>query len=87
MMATIEAYLFADGRTKRYRVRYRTPSNRQTDKRGFKTKREAEQFAVTVESSIMRGEYVAPTGVNYTFGQLGPEWLSRQTHLKPAHRI
>ena len=32
----------------------------QTDKRGFKTKRDAEAFANTVEVTKARGEYVAP---------------------------
>ena len=53
-MATISSYTTASG--KRYRVRYRTPEHRQTDKRGFKTKREAEAFAASVEVAKMRGE-------------------------------
>jgi hypothetical protein len=40
LMGTVLAYTTADG--KRYRVRYRTPDRRQTDKRGFTSKREAE---------------------------------------------
>ena len=40
---------------------YRTPERGQTDKRGFKTKRDAEAFAATIEVLKMRGEYVAPT--------------------------
>jgi Arm DNA-binding domain len=42
-------------------TRYRTPDHRQTDKRGFRTKRDAEQFAATVEVAKMRGEYVPPS--------------------------
>ncbi|HMO12272.1 MAG TPA: Arm DNA-binding domain-containing protein, partial [Actinotalea sp.] len=49
-MATIEPYSTAGG-AKRYRVRYRTPDRRQTDRRGFRTKRDAEAFAATVEVS------------------------------------
>ena len=48
-MAQVVPYKTAHG--KRYRVRYRTPDRRQTDKRGFKTKREAEPFAAEVEVS------------------------------------
>ncbi|PRC50028.1 site-specific integrase, partial [Mycobacterium sp. ITM-2017-0098] len=59
-MATVSAYQTAAGE-RRYRVRFRTPDRRQTDKRGFRTKREAQAFAATVEVSKMRGEYVAPT--------------------------
>ncbi len=82
-MATIEPYETKAG--KRYRVRYRTPGRGQTDKRGFKTKREAEAFAATVEVSKMRGEYVAPSHARLTVGELGQAWLDRQRgHLKPS---
>ena len=40
-------------------MRYRTPDRRQTDKRGFRTKREAEVFANMVEVAKLKGEYVA----------------------------
>ena len=54
-MAQVVPYQTVHGR--RYRVRYRTPDRRQTDKRGFRTKREAELFAATVEVSKAKGEY------------------------------
>jgi integrase len=83
-MATISKYQTASGATL-YRVRYRTPDNRQTDKRGFVTKRDAERFAASVEVSKMRGEYVAPSSARVTVGELGPAWLDRQRgHLKPS---
>lgn len=81
-MATVEAYETKAGR--RYRVRYRTPEHRSTDKRGFKTKRDAEAFAATVEVSKLRGEYIDTAASRTTVGQLGPEWLGRQSHLKPS---
>jgi integrase len=76
-MATIEKYQTSRG-AMRYRVRYRTPDNRQTDKRGFTTKRDAEQFAATVEVAKMRGEYVAPTLGRVTVGELASDWLARK---------
>ena len=83
-MATVEKYQTASGATL-YRVRYRKPDNRQTDKRGFTTKRDAERFAATVEVGKMRGEYVAPSHARMTVGELGPAWLERQRgHLKPS---
>jgi len=45
-MATIEKYQNADGATA-YAVRYRKPDGKQTWKRGFGTKRDAERFAHT----------------------------------------
>lgn len=82
-MAVVAAYETKQG--KRYRVRYRTPENRQTDKRGFRTKREAERFANTVEVAKMRGEYVNPADARQTLDNLGAAWLERQKgHLKPS---
>ena len=75
-MATIESYPTKSGR--RYRVRYRTPDHRQTDKRGFRTKRDAESFAATVEVEKLRGEYVAPSLGKITVAELAPEWLQRK---------
>lgn len=75
-MATISKYETKGGAT-RYRVRYRTPDHRQTDKRGFHTKRDAEGFAATVEVNKLRGEYVAPALGKATIGELGPGWLER----------
>ncbi len=75
-MATIEPY--DTGRGKRYMVRYRTPQRTQTMKRGFKTKRDAQEFAATVEVEKLSGTYVAPAAGRVTIGQLAPEWLARQ---------
>lgn len=83
-MATISKYQTASGTT-RYRVRYRTPGRGQTDKRGFKTKRDAEAFANSVEVTKARGEYVAPSLGRVTVGELGVAWLARKEgHLKPS---
>jgi integrase len=81
-MATISAYETANGR--RYRVRYRKPDRTQTDKRGFKTKREAELFASSIEVSKARGEFIDATASRATIAALGSEWLATQTHLKPS---
>ena len=83
-MATVEKYQTSTGASL-YRVRYRTPDRRQTQKRGFTTKRDAELYAATVEVAKARGEYVAPTVGRVTIGELGLAWLARQRgHLKPA---
>ena len=83
-MATISKYQTSNGATL-YRVRYRTPDHRQTDKRGFATKKAAEAFAASVEVSKLRGEYVAPRDARVLLGDLGPAWLTRQRGvLKPS---
>ncbi len=75
-MATIESYETASG--KRYMVRFRTPDRTQSKKRGFRTKREAEAFAATVEVEKMRGEYVPPSLGRITVDELAPDWLERK---------
>lgn len=83
-MASIKKYSTAKG--DRWRVQYRTPDHRVTQRRGFKTKRDAEDFAATTHVSKMRGEYVDPADAKITVGELGPDWLERRTHLKPSSR-
>ncbi len=81
-MTTIKPYETAKGR--RYRVRYRTPDNRQTDRRGFTTKRAAEEFAATVTVSKLRGEYVDPSRSRAKIDELGAAWLERKKTVKPS---
>ncbi|MFW0789656.1 tyrosine-type recombinase/integrase [Gordonia sp. CPCC 205333] len=81
-MATIESYTTRSG--KRYRVRYRTPEHRQTDKRGFATKRAAEAFANTVEVEKLTGDYVAPARGLVTVAELQPAWMDRKRAASSA---
>lgn len=82
-MGSVTPYSTSDGR--RYRVRYRTPDRRQTDKRGFRTKRDAELFLAKVEVAKHRGEYVAPADSRATIGELSEAWLaSKEKNLKPS---
>lgn len=78
-MATISRYSTASGN--RWRVRYRTPDRRQTDKRGFRTKREAEIFAATVEVRKLTGQYIPERAGRVSIGELAPDWLSRKAQL------
>src|SRR5258708_2981807 len=84
-MATIEKYLITSGTT-RYRVRYRTPDRRQTTKRGFRTKREAEAWANQLEVDKRRGAYVAPAAGRVKLGEYAREWLDSKHKLKPSTR-
>src|SRR6476620_10923231 len=83
-MATISSYKITHG--KRYRVRYRTPDNRQTDKRGFKTKRDAQAWAEQLEVDKRRGAYVAPAAGRVKLGEYAREWLDSKHKLKPSPR-
>jgi hypothetical protein len=83
-VATIERYETKSGAALD-RVRYRKPDGRQTDMRGFESKRDAQAFAATVEVAKARGEYVVPSVGRVTVGELGPAWLARQAgHIKPS---
>jgi integrase len=83
-MATISKYQTKDGASK-YRVRFRTPEGRQTDRRGFGTKRDAQEFAATVEVAKLKGEYIAPALSKTMISDLGPVWLKRQASImKPS---
>jgi integrase len=82
-MGSVEAYETAAGR--RYRVRYRKPDRRQAAKRGFRTKRDAERFLVTVESQMLTGDFIDPASSRTTVGELGPDWLDvKRMKLKPS---
>lgn len=81
-MGSVTGYETARGR--RYRVRYRKPDHSQTDKRGFRTKRDAELFLASVELRKASGEYIDPAAARATVGQLGRAWLASRSHLKPS---
>ncbi|MEJ8284543.1 tyrosine-type recombinase/integrase [Curtobacterium citreum] len=82
-MASISAYRNTRGET-RYRVRFRKPDRTQTDKRGFRTKRAAEQWLAENEVAKARGEYLDPSDSRITVGQLAVVWLANRPHLKPS---
>lgn len=94
-MATVEKYKTSSGTTL-YAVRYRTPGNRTTRKRGFTTKRDAQTFANDVEVKKLTGDYIAPTLGKITVDELSADWLARkkqataQSHyrmLESAYRV
>lgn len=83
-MGSVESYESKSGR--RYRVRYRRPDNKQTDKRGFRTKREAENFLATVETSKLRGEWVDPTRSRVRLSDVAEAWYASKIRVKPTTR-
>lgn len=68
----------------RWRVRYRKPDKSQTDKRGFRTKREAEIFLASVTVAKAVGEYLDPALARVTVEQLSGRWLAGKKSLKPS---
>ncbi|MGO0604256.1 MAG: phage integrase central domain-containing protein [Brevibacterium sp.] len=84
-MASIEAYDTKKGR--RYRVRYTKPDRKPTDRRGFRTKREAQVFLNTVEASKLEGTYVDPTRGKITVEKLGTHWLKTVSAKESSKRV
>lgn len=82
MSGTVSAYQTANG--KRWRVRYRKPDKTQTDKRGFKTKREAETYLATVTVKKSTGDYIDPALSRVTVGDLAQQWLDGKKGIKPS---
>lgn len=81
-MGSIHPYQSAQG--KRYRVIFRKPDHAQGQKRGFKTKRDAEIFLASVEVSKHRGDFIDPSAGLVKIEVFGADWLAAQSHLKPS---
>lgn len=71
---------------KRYRVIYRRPDHRQTQKRGFKTKREAELFLAKTEVDKSRGAYIDPTKSRVLVGEWLDSWMESRSDWRNAVR-
>lgn len=81
-MSRILQYETAQGR--RYMVKFRTPGHKDTTKRGFKTKRDADLYLATLEVAKSRGEYIDAASAKISLGELGATWLNSRTHLKAS---
>lgn len=83
-MGSVHPYTNAAGK-RLYRIAYRRPDNKQTNERGFATKKAAELRLAEVEVSKGRGEYVDPADGRATVGTLAATWLAgRETVMKPS---
>ena len=85
LVATIERYATGTG-ANAFRVRYRTPDRRQTTKRGFRRKADAEAWANQLEVDKRRGAYVAPAAGRVQLGDYAQLWLDSKHKLKPSTR-
>ncbi len=82
-MGSIASYQAAAGR--RYRVRWRDDStHRQVEKRGFRTKRDAEIFLARTGVARTDGSYTHPAAARATVGDLGTEWMRNKRHSLKA---
>ncbi|MET0991398.1 MAG: tyrosine-type recombinase/integrase [Lacisediminihabitans sp.] len=83
-VGSIESYEVAAGR--RYRVRYRKPDRTQTDKRGFRTKRDAQLFLASVEIDKSRGAYVDPSKTRATVSEWMRTWMKARPDMRATTR-
>ncbi|PDQ35971.1 MAG: hypothetical protein B5766_02160 [Candidatus Lumbricidophila eiseniae] len=83
-MGSIESYETAKGR--RYRALYRRPDRKQTQKRGFTTKKAAELFLATTEVDIAQGRYLDPSRAKVTVAEWLHTWLAARGDLRATTR-
>ena len=81
-MGSITAYEIGSGR--RYRVRWRDDQQKQVEKKGFRTKREAELYLAHTAVSRSNGSYTDPGEARITVGALGVDWLRNKKHALKA---
>lgn len=74
-MATIKPYYLKDGKTRRYMVRYYTPERRQALKRGFTTKRAAEDWSATNSVAMSTGAWRPESAGKITVTEASEAWL------------
>lgn len=65
-------------------VRYRRPDGKQTMKRGFTRKLDAQRWAAENTVKMLRGGYVAPSAGRILFSDVAADWKSTQHHLAPS---
>ncbi|WP_438354651.1 tyrosine-type recombinase/integrase [Microbacterium sp. CJ88] len=83
-MGSIAPYETVHGR--RYRVRYRRPDHTEAEKRGFRTKRDAELYLSSVTVSKAMGNFVDPARSRIALGHFADGWFrsKRPPMMKPS---
>jgi integrase len=69
-----------------YVVKWRTPDGRGRSKSGFRTKKQAEAYATTVDFNQNRGSTYDPASGNVHFRDAARVWLDSRVDLKPRTR-
>ena len=74
---------YIEKRSRNYRVRYRSPSGRQTSKT-FACKTGADRFLREMEVAVDRGQWVNPTHGEMTLSDWAKEFLLLARRLSPS---
>ena len=83
-MASIRPYELADG-SRRWFVQYRDTSHAFHRKRGFKTKKMAQDYARRMETSLTDGTWVNPQRGQATISQLATTWMQGKKGVVKPH--
>jgi hypothetical protein len=83
-VGSVESYATKSGR--RYRVLYRKPDHAQTQRRGFRTKKEAELFLASTELDKARGVYLDASRARIRLVDWMDEWFAHRVDLRPSTR-
>lgn len=84
-MANVRKLTRPDG-TRFYQVRWRTPDGKHRTKGGFRTRKEAEDYANDVDHSQRRGATFDPKSGGVAFRDAARAWLDSRHDLKPRTR-
>ena len=84
-MATISLYSAADG-TKRYRVRYRTPANKTTDRAVSRRSATRRRSPRPVEVSKLQRRVRRAVGGAVTVGSSREQWFAGSARIKATTR-
>ena len=69
----------------RYDVQYRAPDGGERSKT-FRTRRDADRFAVTIEADMLRGAWVNPEAGRITIEDYATSWLKSRPGLRVRTR-
>jgi integrase len=79
------ATAYESARGRRYRARWRDAAGVQHEKRGFRTKGEAQRYTTTMENTPLHATSSMPYEERITVGELAVDWLAnKQQALKPS---
>lgn len=81
-MASLEQYALKNGT--RWLVRYRAPNGNQSTKRGFTTKKAAQNWANHNEVRKVDNTWIDPALGKITIGELCDQWIDTKVNLKPS---
>lgn len=67
-----------------WRARYRSPSHKIIEKRGFQSSAEAEAWLIAERAKLNDGSWTNPQKARVTVQALAPAWLRSKSKLKPS---